>query len=368
MIASLPVHGGQLHQLARDFRIPASQLLDFSANINPEGPPATVLSTLRASLNDLSILTSYPDIEETALKQSIARYVGVHPRNIAVANGFVPLLEAALRTLPIRRCLLPVPAFVEYRRALMRSQVEVTPYILTPESNFHYDTETMVTGGQDAILLANPQNPSGIACSRETLLRLAARALERNVYILLDEAFIDYLPEASLTHDIDRFPNLLVFRSVTKFYGIPGLRVAYTAASPEIARQLDENLPPWLITTLGSRAVSAALEDEPYANRTRSLNRQRRAHLQSELEALGIHHYPSASSFLLLRLPSFVDAMVFWERMIVEHHIVLRACANYEGLAVGHLRVAVRNDQENARLVEAASQVLVKIRESLHSR
>jgi threonine-phosphate decarboxylase len=357
-IESLPVHGGQLRQLTQRFGIPASELLDFSANINPEGPPAAVLSTLRASLDDLSILTSYPDIEETALKRSIARYAGIDPQNITVANGFVPLLETALSTLSIRRCLLPVPAFVEYRKALMRAQVEVTPYLLTSESNFQYDVEKMVTGGQDAILLANPQNPSGALCSRETLLSLTAQALEQKVYVLLDEAFIDYLPEDSLTRDIGRFPNLLVFRSVTKFFGIPGLRVAHAATSPAIARQLDENLPPWLITTLASRAVSAALEDEPYADRTRLLNRQRRSHLKSGLEALGIHIYPSASSYLLLRLPSSVDPIAFWKRMIVEHHMVLRACVNYEGLAGGHLRAAVLNDQENARLVEAASQVL----------
>jgi threonine-phosphate decarboxylase len=365
MTESLPAHGGQLYHLAERFGIPASTLLDFSANINPEGPPATVLSTLRASLDnpsDLSILTSYPDIEEGALKRSIALYAGVRPANVVVANGFVPLLQAALRTLPIRRCLLPTPSFVEYRKALRQAQVEITPYLLTPESNFHYDVDTMITGQQDAILLANPQNPSGVLCSYETLLRFTARAAERNIYILLDEAFIDYLPECSLARDIDRFPNLVVFRSLTKFYGIPGLRVAYAAACPEIARSLHESLAPWLITTLASRAASAALEDEPYAKRTRLLNSRRRSLLQAQIESLGIHTYPSAANFLLLRLPALVDAAVFWQRMIVEHHIVLRCCANYEALPEGHLRAAVRTEEENSRLVHGISHTLGEFR------
>jgi threonine-phosphate decarboxylase len=361
VIESFPLHGGQLRHLAERFAIPVSQLLDFSANINPERPPETVLAALRANLDDLSVLTNYPDLQQTELRQSIARHLGVRPQNIAAANGFVPLLEVVLRALPIRRCLLPVPAFVEYRRALTRSQVEVTSHALAP-SDFHYDADAMITGRQDAILLANPQNPSGVVCSRETLLRLVARAVEKNVYILLDEAFIDYLPEHSLVPDIDRLPNLIVFRSVTKFYGIPGLRVAYAAASPDVVSLLHENLPPWPITTLASRAVSAALEDEPYANRTRLLNLQRRVHLQTEIEALGIHTYPSAANFLLLRLPSFVDPVDFWERMIVDHHIVLRSCRNYEALSGEHLRAAIRNDQENARLVQAVSQALTKLR------
>ncbi len=288
MIESFPIHGGQLRHLSERFAIPVSQLLDFSANINPEGPPETVLAALHASLDDLSVLTNYPDLQQTELRQSIARHAGVRPQNIAVANGFVPLLEAALRSLPIRRCLLPVPAFVEYRRVLTRSQVEINLYALMAASDFHYDAEAMVTGQQDALLFANPQNPSGAVYHREALLRLVARAAERDVYILLDEAFIDYLPEHSLVPDIDRFPNLIVFRSLTKFYGIPGLRVAYAVASPEIVSSLHENLPPWPITTLASRAVSAALEDEPYANRTRLLNLQRRVRLQTEIEALGI--------------------------------------------------------------------------------
>jgi threonine-phosphate decarboxylase len=363
MIESFPIHGGQLRHLAERFAIPVSQLLDFSANINPEGPPETVLATLHASLDDLSVLTNYPDLQQTELRQSIARHAGVLPQNIAVANGFVPLLEAALRSLPIRRCLLPVPAFVEYRRALTRSQVEIIPHALMAESDFHYDAEAMVTGQQDALLFANPQNPSGVVCCREALLRLVARAAERDVCVLLDEAFIDYLPEHSLVPDIDRFPNLIIFRSLTKFYGVPGLRLAYAVANPDIASSLHENLPPWPITTLASRAVIAALEDEPYANRTRLLNLQRRGHLQTQIEALGIHTYPSAANFLLLRLPSFVDPVDFWERMIVEHHIVLRSCLNYEALSGEHLRVAVRNDQENAHLVQAVWQVLAKLRD-----
>jgi threonine-phosphate decarboxylase len=364
MIDSLPVHGGQILQLSERFGIPTSQLLDFSANINPEGPPTNVLSVLRKSLDDLSVLTNYPDLEQVELKRALARYAGVLPQNIAVANGFVPLLEATLRTLPIRRCHLLVPSFVEYRKALRRARIEAIPYVLTCESDFKYDVEAIVTGQEDAVLMANPQNPSGVGYSRETLLQLVASAAKRNVYVLLDEAFIDYLPDDSLTGDIDRFPNLVVFRSVTKFWGIPGLRVAYMAAHPDIIRVLDECLPPWLITTLAARAVIAALEDEPYVNLARRLNRQRRARLQAEIEALGIHTYPSAANFLLLRLPSLIDPIAFWERMIVEHYIVLRLCANYEALPDGHLRSAVRNNQENARLILAISRILAEFRGS----
>ncbi|AEU37401.1 pyridoxal phosphate-dependent aminotransferase [Granulicella mallensis] len=353
-----PLHGGQLRQIAERFGIAPSQLLDFSANINPAGPPPAVLSTLRTSLDDLSTLTDYPDLQELELKQSISQYSGVAPENIAVANGFVSLLEAALRTLKIRRCLLPVPGFVEYRRTLERAGVEVCLHELNTQSKFSYDPAALTAGQHDAILLANPQNPSGVCHSAETLQTLVTRAAETNTYVFLDEAFIDYVPEHSLTTAVDRFANLIVFRSVTKFHGIPGLRVAYAVSNHELASSLSESLPPWPITTLASRAVSAALGDQPYAVRSRAENAERRTTLQNDLEQLGLLVYPSAANFLLFRLPATIDPDRFWQHMIVAHQIVLRACANYEALPAGHFRVGVRTQEENARLSTAISKSL----------
>jgi len=360
-IAPYPVHGGQLQQIAERFAIPVSQLLDFSANINPDGPPPSVLSTLRASLDDPSALTDYPDLQLTDLKISIARYAGTSPQNVIAANGFVPLLEAVLRTLPIRRCLLPVPAFVEYRKTLDRAGVEPVLYPLDPNSNFAYDPPAMVAAPADAILLANPQNPSGI-CHDPALLRdLVARASEKNTYVLLDEAFIDYVPQHSLSAATDEFSNLIVFRSVTKFHGIPGLRVAYAIAGPALSLQIGDNLPPWPVTTLAARAVSAALSDQPDTDRSRAQNIERRTLLQQDLQRLGLSTYPSAANFILFRLPSAIDPQRIWQHMIVEHGIVLRACANYEGLPGGHLRAAVRTNPENARLIAALAASLSSI-------
>lgn len=356
MTELVPLHGGQMQQISKRFNIPSSELIDFSANINPDGPPPGVLSHLRASLEDLSLLTSYPDLEEAHLKQSIADYAGVAPKQLAVANGFIPLLESALRTLKVKRCLLPVPAFVEYRRSLARAGVEIEPHILSPNSNFRYDIDILVHGDHDAVLLANPQNPSGVLATREILLQFVAECAKRTITVLLDEAFIDYAPLESLTWDVEQFTNLIVFRSVTKFHGIPGMRVAYAVANEAIARSLNEALPPWPITTLASCAVASALADRPFVERTLLHNDQRRAYLRAGLDALGIHAYPSAANFLLFQLPEAIAADHFWRHMIVAHHMVLRDCSNYEALPPGHLRIAVRTAEENNKLIGAIAQ------------
>lgn len=358
MNQGVPLHGGQLRHISARFNIPSSQLLDFSANINPDGPPPTVLSTLRTSLEDIATLTAYPDLEETVLRQSIADYAGVEPKNVVVANGFIPLLESALRVLRIKRCLLPVPAFVEYRRSLSRTGIEIETHILTPDSNFRYDIRALVDGGSDAVLLANPQNPSGVLTARDELLHFVSECAERNITILLDEAFIDYAPLDSLMPDIERFANLIVFRSVTKFHGIPGLRVAYAAANEATAQMLNDNLPPWPITTLASCAVAAALADRRFAEHARLCNQLRRTQMRSGLNALGIHTYPSAANFLLFRLPDGASTDHFWRHMIVDHHIVLRDCSNYAALPPGHLRAAVRKDVDNHKFIEAIAKVL----------
>jgi threonine-phosphate decarboxylase len=355
---SLPLHGGQLRQIAERFGVPVSELLDFSANINPEGPPEAVHSCLRASLNNAATLTQYPDLSERELRESLAHYAGVRAENVAVSNGFVPLLETALRTLSIRSCVVPVPAFVEYRRTLERLGVEVIPRNLTSGSTFSYSDADLLDGAHDAILLANPQNPSGVLCSRDTLLRIVSEAAGQKMYVLLDEAFIDYCSDGSLAREVEQLPNLIVFRSVTKFFGIAGMRVAYVLANATTSKELQESTAPWSITTLASLAARVAVQDDTYASRAITENNARRDRLKIAIEGLGLHVYPSAANFLLFRLSDSLAREDFWERLIREHHVVLRHCGNYEGLRGGHLRAAVRTDYENVQLVEALSQIV----------
>jgi threonine-phosphate decarboxylase len=348
-----PLHGGQLHRIAEQFGIPRSELLDFSPNINPDGPPPAVLSCLREAINNPSVITNYPDLDEFELRGRLAGYAGVRAENILVVNGFVPLLEAALRMLAVKRCLVPVPAFVEYRRTLERCRVEMIPHFVEVGSGFSCHADDLFKKSCDAILLANPQNPSGALSCRDELLRIAEQALKRNIFIFLDEAFIDYCQETSLAREIDLFANLIVFRSVTKFFGMAGLRVAYAIANAEICKHIQQSIAPWSVTSLASLAAGVAVQDKAYAHQTIILNKARRDRMLPAIEKLGIHVYPSAANFLLLRLPDSIDRQQFWERFIREHHIVLRNCANYEGLGDGFLRAAVRTEAENKLLVDA---------------
>jgi threonine-phosphate decarboxylase len=363
-VHTLPLlHGGQLRHIAAQYGVAAEELLDFSANINPDGPSPSVITAIQRALAEPATLIAYPDLELTQLKGAIANYAGVQMENIAIANGFVPLLDATLRALPIKRCLLPVPSFSEYRRTLESASVAVMPYRIAPEDSFSYRPDAILEslrGNEcDAILLANPQNPSGAVCRAGRMGRLIEMAKEHDITVLLDEAFIDYCSAQSLVLQAAVQPNLIVFRSVTKFFAIPGLRVAYAVCAASNALMLNRSIAPWPITTLASQGVCAALLDGAYAERSRSANERRRLWLEEELNGLRIETYPSATNFLLLRFPVEIDVRVLWERMVVEEQIVLRSCANFEELTTGHLRVAVRSEQENERLIDGLKRVLL---------
>jgi threonine-phosphate decarboxylase len=359
-------HGGQLRQLASRFGIEVEQLVDFSANINPAGPPASALAAIRQALEDPLTLATYPDLESAELKQTISACIGVAPENIAVANGFAPLLDAALRSLGIKRCLLPVPSFSEYRRGLENAGVAVTPLLLSQNKGFEYEIdaihETLLDQSCDAILLANPQNPSGVVCGEEKMRRLLEMAAQHSITVLLDEAFIDYCPTESLTPLAADHTNLIAFRSVTKFFAIPGLRVAYLTAEPSKIYAINRYIASWPIANIASVAVCAALKEGTFAEDSRLVNDRRRSWLAEQLMQFQIATYRSRANFLLLRFPTEVDVSALWERMIIEEHIVLRLCANFEGLAPGHLRLAVRSEDENERLIGGLERVLLRVR------
>jgi threonine-phosphate decarboxylase len=362
MNAPAPTHGGQLNAIAARFNLDPATLLDFSAGINPDGPPLSVLSALRSALDNPATLFQYPDLEERRLRQGIATYTKCATDNITVANGFVPLLEAVIRSAKIRTCLLAIPSFAEYRRTLHNANVHVTPHILTAETSFHYNSPTLLealtSDHHDALLLANPQNPSGTLHPRPELLRLVEATAKLGTRVLLDEAFIDYAPADSLVHHVDDLPNVTVFRSVTKFYGMPGLRVAYVVTNCSESQTLRDSLSPWAITTLASIGVTTALADTDFADEAHYRNRRRRESLRGQLITLGIYTYPASANFLLLRFPPYINTDSLWQRLIVDHRIVLRNCSNFEALPINHLRCAVRNEFENEKLLTALSSLL----------
>jgi threonine-phosphate decarboxylase len=359
---AVPAHGGQLRHISEQFAVPMAELLDFSASIYPAGPPAGVIEALKEAIRCPAILRDYPDIELCELRSALGRYASVSPDNILAANGVAPLIDATLAALRSQRCLLLVPAFGEYRRVLEKSGVEIHPFPLSPDLEFRPDSERLIDDCRrhqcDTLLLTNPHNPSGFTLAAEDMRRVIQNAAENNIRVLLDEAFIDFVPEDSISRDTPNFSNLIVFRSVSKFFSIAGLRVAYLIASEHLFRDIARNLLPWPVCTIGAVAASRAVEDVAYIAETILRNRQEREWLGAKLLGLGVTVFLGSANYLLFRLPEQSRSKSVWERLIVDHRIVVRNCASFEGLDSSYIRIGIRSRTDNELFIKALSSLV----------
>jgi len=366
MIMTIPVetHGGDIQRVAREYGIPASELLDFSANINPRGLPPGAVTRLAHESLDSALLMQYPDPEARELRQTLSKRLDVPLDAIVIGGGAGALIAAGIRALRPRRCLIPVPAFCEYERACVASGCAVDPFQLDARTGFTLDLEAlsrlMGKNGHDLLIVNNPHNPSGAVTDRGAMLHLLDAVRTAEAGVLIDEAFIEYAPGAQITAEAARRPGVIAVRSFTKCYGCPALRVGYAVASPETAKQVAAQLPAWSVTTLALDAMIEALKDEAYARATLEENERERSRLSKALAKLGLHVFPSAANFLLLRLPENCSSSAqLREQLILRHRILVRNCDSFEGLETGHyIRVAVRREPENNRLVEAISESL----------
>ena len=358
----LPPHGGQLRAIAAQFSVPEHKLLDFSASIYPDGPPSRSLEALTDAIRNPARIRAYPDFGSIELRAALADYAGVPSSNVLAANGTIPLLSATLRALDARRCMLPVPAFGEYRRTLDREGITIETYRLAGELKFHLEVEDLLASCTrrecDTLILTNPHSPTGTMLERTELQALVRKAEDCGIRILLDEAFIDFVPDESISARGLQSSNLFVFRSVTKFFAMAGLRVAYMVAPLRFVSTIAGRLDPWAISTLASLAAIAAVDDTDYIAATIAANQREREVLSADLAALGLAVYESQANFLFFRLGNAQRNRNVWQRLILEHGIVIRSCATFEALDETHFRVAVRGREDNRRLVQALYAVL----------
>jgi len=365
-VLSAPSHGGDIAAVAAEFGVPAEKLLDFSANINPLGPPAGVLRRLAADAANIELLMRYPEAELKSLRRALSFHVGVEENQIIIAGGAAALIETIVRAANRKkrqpRCLLPVPAFSEYERALAASDFQIVEFTLEKWRNFCLEenrfVEILAQEKPDLCIITNPHNPTGALIKKESLERISQAAEKNETIILLDEAFIDYAPEESLTGKAKHFRNLVVLRSLTKFYGIPALRVGYAIASAELIEIFANQISSWSVTTLAANAAEEAVKDIKYAEETLEINRFQREFLSRSLEQAGFRVYPSAANFLFLELPPSSFAAELRSNLIKNHHIIVRDCSTYSGLeAEKFIRVAVRSRPDNEQLIKAISGI-----------
>lgn len=342
-------HGGDVDRVAREIGIPADRLLDFSANVNPMGLPARAAERLAREASNPRILSQYPDPEAHELRSLLSCRLDVPADSIVIGAGADSLIHATVYAFAPRRCVIPVPAFSEYARACRAygCAIHTVPF-----------NATVAFNPGDLAIFNNPHNPTGACANRTEMLDRIANARESGAAVLVDEAFIDYSPADAITRDAATRTGVVAIRSLTKFFGCPGLRVGYAVASPETAASLARRVPAWPVTTLALNALAEALRDSEYVRETLERNQRDRTRLSEALTRLGIAVSLSAANFLFLRLPDRLPAAPVRDRLLRQHAILVRECDSFEGVEPGrYFRVAVRNESDNTRLIQALETV-----------
>lgn len=351
-------HGGNVFTAARALGVAPDQVIDFSASINPLGMSSRVRSALIGSLGSL---IHYPDASHKELKQALGEFHDLSPAHFTIANGSTELIYNLPSLIPGRKALIISPSFSEYVRALNQHHWEVQHFILKPENHFSIDTdelERVLAEGFDALFICNPGNPSGKLYPERTIEKIHTLCLAAGTFLVLDEAFMDFCEEASAKRLIAQSENAVLLRSMTKFFGIPGLRLGYAVSNAPLAERLDSMGGPWRVNTLALAAGAAALRDVRHNQESLEFVRQGRCALIEGLaEFSQLRLYPASANYLLVEIGEGMTSRELRERLL-PHRILIRDCASFTGLSERFFRIAVRTGDENKRLLECLGRIL----------
>ncbi len=344
------IHGARVEESAQMSGKKVDELVDFSINLNPLGHPELT----RTLVNSYRTIDTYPDNRYAIFKKAAAGSLNVWPENIIPGNGSSELIrlfaEAVIETGD--KVMIPIPTFGEYefQCRLFGAEIEHVDY----GSIIEFEPEDC-----KAVFLCNPNNPTGNLLKKKEILQLAQRCVESETFLFVDEAFIE-LSDAKQSISGFAASNdfAVVLRSLTKTYAVPGLRIGFAIASPDLAGILNNIRLPWNLNSVALAVGERLLKNSrSYIDRSIELIKKEREWLASRLKSIrGFKPYPSDTNFILVDVKEFsLSSTELTERML-SHGVIVRECSSF-GLE-NHIRVAVRKRSENRRLIRTFSDVI----------
>ncbi len=350
------VHGGNVYE-----ENPAGgKWLDFSANINPLGMSEKTRQAIKENIENI---INYPDPAARELKNALKKAYNLPVENIITGNGATELLYLFFKEKSFRRVLIPAPAFAEYERAAQAAKSKICYIPLEEKHGFNPDApkiaDTIKEG--DCLATGNPNNPTGGMLTLEEWASLAAAAKKSGAYLLIDESFMDFLGEEARQYSalplLDKFDNIFLLRSLTKFFALPGLRLGFAAGRAGLIRSLEEQKDVWNVNLLAQAAGVAALGDANYQRATVGYVAGEREFLTAELKKIPtLKIFPSPANFLLVKSAALAAAEIC--AAAKKYGLLIRNCDNYPNLSKYFFRVAVKTHPQNLRLIEVLRKIL----------
>lgn len=346
-------HGGNIKEASKRSGYPERDILDFSSNVNPLGPPPGLLPILRRELNKIK---DYPEPQASGFSNYLASSFNLPEERLLPGNGANDLLHLFVLWLRPRRVVVPVPSFAEYHRAARLAESELFYYSLPPGQELNSSDMGDKLREGDLVVFCNPNNPTGKLFPREEVVELVQRAEKQGATILLDESFMP-LSGSSQEESLQNlnYSNLWVLVSLTKVWALPGLRLGYLVGPPPEINLLKGFGDPWRVNALSQKAGIYCLDvHADYLQKTLRLIEKERNYLHRALQKTEkFRVYESMVNFLLVEGKEHDFDASHLQEYLVKQGVLIRNASNFGWLDSRHWRIAVKSRKQNRKLIQA---------------
>lgn len=347
------VHGGNVEEISRTYKINVEDIIDFSANINPVGLNNNVKS---AMINALDKVEKYPDIYYLNLKESISKFADVDIENLVIGNGAAEVIFNIIRGLKPKKVLLPAPTFSEYEEATLSIDGDIEYYHLREDEDFNLNMGLIdcLNKSIDMIFICNPNNPTGVLTKNTFIENLAQKCIETKTTIVIDESFLDFLisdKEYTAKSLLEKYKNIIIVKSLTKFFAMPGIRIGYgICCNDTFINLINKVTVPWTVNIVAADGIVQALKENDYMKYSINYVENEKKYLYNNLKKIeNIKVFKPSVNFIMFKVLNNINLK---EKML-RYNILIRSCSNYEGLNSSFYRVAVRTREENEILINS---------------
>lgn len=353
-----PAHGGNPQAVSNISGTDPDDLIDFSASINPLAPPGCISQLL---LETPRLLREYPDPHCSEITQNISKVTGIPKNWIRVTNGSTEMIYLLPHLLHGgQEVAIFDPCFSEYEKAFTAFGFQPKSITLSSDRLFHADPANLFPNLDSikklgAVIIGHPASPTG-KLYNNFLPHLQEYCEKRDVILIIDEAFIDFSSIVNSAWNLlIKNSNLILIRSLTKFYSIPGLRIGYGVLHPEKIKQVDSYQYPWSVNALAQAVGAEVLLDSDFQEKTRDWTIGERDFMFKALNSIHeIEVFSSETNFLLFRIrdnSSLADQSLY--QHLLSRSLLIRNCGNFKGLDDSFFRISLRERWENQKLLDS---------------
>lgn len=328
-------------------------LLRMMSNENPIPPSKAVIEAMMSEIEATNLYPAPP----SGLSERFARHAKMKPENIAVCSGSMEVIDVLIRTFvePGQEVMIHSPTFSAYEKFANLHGAKLISIKMKPP-DFTYPFEEMekrLTNETKIMFVCTPNNPTGNYCTKEDIQKIA----ENKAIIAVDEAYAEYIGQ-NMTDLISSYPNVVFIRTLSKAWGLAGLRIGYLIAHDEIINYFSRVKQPFHISMPIQRAVEAAFDDSDYLPKRVEANKAGVEYIRKELETIpGVETFPSSGNFVLINAgDTGHDTQDIIEKLLAVG-IFARDMSSHR-LGGAYFRITVSTPENNQRFVEAMKQIL----------